>query len=91
LQQVNTAIDTLMGFWKDGADPTLLQVLRYVAEHNLLEIPDALQANASGAIEKAAVSALNDDDYEDRQTERALAIEAFLTAIKALRGLSLTA
>jgi DNA helicase-2/ATP-dependent DNA helicase PcrA len=80
LQQVNAAIDTLMTLWKDGADPTLLQVLRCVAEHKLLEIPDSLQANASGAIEKAASSASDEDDQEDRQTERALAIEAFLSA-----------
>jgi DNA helicase-2/ATP-dependent DNA helicase PcrA len=80
LHQVSAAIDTLMALWKDGADPTLLQVLQCVAEHNLLEIPDVLQANASGAIEKAADSALNDDNQENRQTERALAIEAFLTA-----------
>jgi DNA helicase-2/ATP-dependent DNA helicase PcrA len=80
LQQVNAAIDTLMALWKDGEEPTLLQILRCVAEHKLLEIPDSLQANASGAIEKAASSASDEDDQEDRQTERALAIEAFLSA-----------
>ena len=74
LQQVNTAIDILMALWKDGADPSLLQVLRCVAEHNLLDVPDSMQANASGAIERAT------SNEEDRQTERALAIEAFLKA-----------
>ena len=80
LQQVNAAIDTLMALWKDGADPTLLQILQCVAEHKLLEIPDSLQTNASGAIQKAASSTSDEDDQEDRQTERALAIEAFLGA-----------
>ena len=80
LQQVNAAIDTLMALWMDKADPTLLQVLRCIAEHNLFEIPDSLQANASGAIEQAAASASEDDDQQDRQTERAFAIEKFLCA-----------
>jgi DNA helicase-2/ATP-dependent DNA helicase PcrA len=74
LQQVNTAIDILMALWKDGADPSLLQVLRCVAEHNLLDVPSSMKANASGAIERAT------SNEEDRQTERALAIEAFLKA-----------
>jgi DNA helicase II / ATP-dependent DNA helicase PcrA len=80
LQQVNAAIDTLMALWKDEATPTLLQVLRCVAELKLLEIPDSLLANASGAIEKAASSAVDEDEQVDRQSERALAIEAFLSA-----------
>ena len=80
LQQVNAAIGTLMALWKDDADPTLLEVLRCIAEHNLFEIPDSLQANASGALERAAASASEEDEQEDRQTERALAIEKFLGA-----------
>lgn len=80
LQQVNAAIDTLMALWKDEADPTLLQVLRCVAEQKLLEIPDSLLANASGAIERTVFSASDEEDQENRQTERALAIEAFLSA-----------
>lgn len=80
LQQVNAAINTLIALWKDGADPTLLQILRCIAEHKLLEIPESLQTNAFGAIEKVASSASGEDDQEDRQTERAIAIEAFLSA-----------
>lgn len=78
LQDVNAAIDALIALWKDGADPTLLQVLRCVAEHNLLEIPDSLLASASGAIEKAKASAA--DEEEDQPTERDLAIQGFLGA-----------
>lgn len=78
LKQVNASIDVLMELWKDGANPTLLQVLRCVAEHNLLEIPESLQANASEASAEATAS--DKDEREDRQTERALAIQAFLNA-----------
>lgn len=80
LQQVNAAIDKLMALWNDGADPILLQILRCVAENNLFEIPEALQANASGAIERAEAVASEEDEQEDRQTERAVAIQAFLSA-----------
>ena len=79
LASVNAAIEELMGLWADNADPTLLQVLRKVANSNLLEIPDALRANASEAM-KVAVAEGDDDEPLDRQSERALAIEAFLTA-----------
>jgi DNA helicase-2/ATP-dependent DNA helicase PcrA len=78
LKHVNASIDVLMELWKDGANPTLRQVLRCVAEHNLLEIPESLQASASEASAEAAAS--DKDEREDRQTERALAIQAFLNA-----------
>jgi len=78
LRQVNASIDVLMELWKDGANPTLLQVLRCVAEHNLLEIPDSLQASSSE--ESAEAVASDEDEREDRQTERALAIQSFLNA-----------
>lgn len=78
LKQVNASIDVLMELWKDGANPTLLKVLRCVAEHNLLEIPESLQANSSK--ESAEAIASDEDEREDRQTERALAIQSFLNA-----------
>lgn len=80
LQQVNTAIDMLMALWKDGVDPSLLQVLQCVAKHNLFEIPDYLQTNASELTKMPASIASVENDQEDRQTEQALAIEAFLSA-----------
>lgn len=79
LGSVNAAIEELMGLWADNSEPSLLQVLRKVANSNLLEIPDALRANASEAM-KVAVPEGDDDEPLDRQSERALAIEAFLTA-----------
>lgn len=78
LKQVNVSIDVLMELWKDGANPTLLQVLRCVAEHNLLEIPESLQASSSE--ESAEAVASDEDERADRQTERALAIQSFLNA-----------
>ena len=78
LKQVNASIDVLMELWKDGANPTLLQVLRCVAKHNLLEIPESLQASASEESAEAVTS--DEDEREDRQTERALAIQSFLNA-----------
>jgi DNA helicase-2/ATP-dependent DNA helicase PcrA len=79
LQKVTTAIDLLMTLWKDGADPTLLDVLRCVARSELLAIPQSLQANAfheetSDKREPAF------EDPEDPQNERAEAIENFLNA-----------
>ena len=47
LQKVTTAIDLLMTLWKDGADPILLDVLRCVAQSELLAIPESLQGNVS--------------------------------------------
>jgi hypothetical protein len=65
-----------------GLDPaarsSMAEVLRCVAEHNLLEIPEALQA--SSLEESAKAEASDEDESEDRQTERALAIQAFLNA-----------
>ena len=78
LKQVNFSIDVLMELWKDRANPTLLQVLRCVAEHNLLEIPESLRASSSE--ESAEAVASDEDEREDRQTERALAIQSFLNA-----------
>lgn len=78
LKQVNASIDVLMELWKDGANPNLLQVLRCIAEHNLLEIPESLQASAFESRAETATS--DENEREDRQTERALAIQAFLNA-----------
>lgn len=80
LQTVIAAIDELMGLWNGDADPTLLQILRTVANNNLFEIPEALQMYSSGALEEAAATSSAADEQEDRQSERELAIEKYLTA-----------
>ena len=78
LKQVNVSIDALMDLWKYGADPTLLAVLRRVAEHNLLEIPDSLRLRSSE--EKVEALASDEDERIDPQTPQALAIQSFLNA-----------
>jgi DNA helicase-2/ATP-dependent DNA helicase PcrA len=79
LRKVSAAIDALYSLWKDGADPTLLQILRNIAGSNLLEIPESLLVSASEALDKAEPETA-EDEPEDRQTERAKAIESFLAA-----------
>lgn len=80
LNEVSTAIDTLMKLWENNADPSLLQVLQCVSKYDLFEIPGPLQAHASGALAKAAAESSKEDEQEDPQTERDLAIEGFLLA-----------
>lgn len=80
LDEVSASIDAFMGLWDAGAAPSLLRVLKSIAEHNLFEIPDSLKAHASGAIESAAAESSKEDEKEDPQTERELAIQRFLEA-----------
>jgi DNA helicase-2/ATP-dependent DNA helicase PcrA len=75
LKNVNAAIDGLLALWDAGADPTLLEVLRYIARTNLLSVPEILLPSAR--MESAAPL---EDDELDQQTERAAAIEKFLSA-----------
>lgn len=79
LQKVTAAIDRLMALWEGGADPKLSEVLRSVAQSNLLTIPESLQANAfrSEALDNIEPS---QEDKDDRQSERAAAIDKFLEA-----------
>ncbi len=79
LQKVTAAIDLLMAHWKDGADPTLLDVLHSVAQSKLLVIPLSLQANAFGEETQDKPDSAAEGP-EDRQSERAEAIEKFLNA-----------
>jgi len=80
LQTVSAAIDELMALWSDDADPSLLQILSVINKSNLLEIPEPLQAHASGALEKADRSVSATDEHDDHQSERELAIEKYLAA-----------
>lgn len=79
LQKVIAAIDLLMALWEDGADPTLLEVLRCVARTELFAIPESLQANAfrDESLDRPGPVT---DGQEDRQSERAEAIDQFLNA-----------
>ncbi len=77
LKKVSAAIDQLMLLWKNGADPTLLAILRCVALSKLLIIPESLQAFACERLDRPDPPA---EDPEDRESERAQAIEDFLKA-----------
>jgi DNA helicase-2/ATP-dependent DNA helicase PcrA len=79
LQKVTAAIDLLMTLWKDGANPTLLDVLRCVARSELLAIPESLQGNVLGD-ESLDSSGPAMGGAEGGESERAEAIEKFLKA-----------
>lgn len=79
LARINDAIDELMGLWADGADPVLLDVLRQVERTKLFEIPDLLRASVSEEMKNANPESA-DDVPQDKQTDRDLAIEAYLKA-----------
>lgn len=78
LQGLGKAVDTLLQLWSGEGEPTLLAILQHVAKTGLFEIPDALQAHASGAIEQAAADGSDAEEPADRQTERDIAIQAYL-------------
>ncbi|GGX85527.1 UvrD-helicase domain-containing protein [Vogesella alkaliphila] len=80
LQKVSAAIDELMTLWKDGADPTLLQVLRCIGQSNLLAIPDRLRMYGSSDQCLEKIMSSDEESESDRQTEQAVAIENFLKA-----------
>lgn len=70
LATVQCAVDGLYALWNNGADPTLLEVLRQVATTKLLEVPERL---AAWAMEEAAPhdgEAADEDDQEDEATRR---------------------
>lgn len=79
LGAINSAINELVELWADGEDPTLLQVLHKVEKTGIFEIPDLLRANASMTM-KNAEPEREEDESQDRQTERAIAIEKYLDA-----------
>jgi DNA helicase-2/ATP-dependent DNA helicase PcrA len=69
-----------MALWEAGADPSLRQVLHCVAASGLLDVPEVLQPFAAQATMPQADAKALDEDPEDRQSERAQAIERFLEA-----------
>ncbi|WP_206167826.1 hypothetical protein [Variovorax boronicumulans] len=80
LVAVDELLTQLEGLWESHGDPSLLNILQFTARCNLLELPDALVVHGSGAIEAAAATSSAADEGEDRQSERDLAIQAFLKA-----------
>ena len=80
LKLVSAAIDELLALWKNGADPALSEVLRCVATGKLLVIPESLQPNAYRDKALDVAEPFEVKDESDRQTERAAAIDSFLSA-----------
>ena len=78
LDEVNASIDAFMGLWNDGADPSLLDVLKKAGEHDLFEVPDILRVYAYGFMDEANVGSSEEDEKADPQSERELAIQRFL-------------
>jgi DNA helicase-2/ATP-dependent DNA helicase PcrA len=74
------AIEHLIELFKDGADPSLGDVLRSVASCNLFFIPESLLPNVSGNKVASSENPATDEGNVDRQAERAEAIEKFLLA-----------
>lgn len=79
LRQAREAIDSLMSLWHAGTEPTFGEVLRNVATSGLFAVPDALRPNVDRDV---LLDAVEEDEVEevDRQTEKAAAIDKFLTA-----------
>lgn len=80
LKLVSASIETLLKLWKDGADPALSEVLHCVGENRLFSIPEILQPNAYRD-QGVGISTLSAEaDEVDPPTQRAKAIDNFLTA-----------
>ncbi|HYC45642.1 MAG TPA: UvrD-helicase domain-containing protein [Burkholderiales bacterium] len=77
LRRVNDAISSMLLLWKDGRDPTLLEVLRYIKGCDLLTVPEILEPNAGQAYETSTSEVEGDSD---QQSLREAAIERFLNA-----------
>jgi len=80
LKLASAAIDHLVELFKEGADPSLVDVLRSVAGNNLLSIPESLLASVSGEKAVNTEDPPADASGVDREAERAAAIEKFLLA-----------
>lgn len=79
LRLTQEAINRLEALWKIETGPTFAEVLHNIAESGLFSIPESLKPNA---YRKVVPNNAEEADAEevDRQTERAEAIDKFLTA-----------
>jgi DNA helicase-2/ATP-dependent DNA helicase PcrA len=76
LTAVQSYVDNFLKLWAEGADPSLLQVLRCVESNNLLEVPERLLAWASCAEETAA----EDEEVDEATLKRHEIIDRLLAA-----------
>jgi len=80
LQLAREAIDKLMLLWQSGAEPTFGDVLRNVENSGLLIAPESLRPNLDRDPSLDAVDDQAEVNEVDRLTERAAAIDKFLSA-----------
>jgi DNA helicase-2/ATP-dependent DNA helicase PcrA len=76
LAGIQASVDDLISLWANGADPSLLQVLRRVASNKLLEVPERLQAWAFDEIEHGG----EDEELDDATQRRHDIIDKLLAA-----------
>ncbi len=76
LTAVQSCVDNLLELWAEGADPSLLQVLRCVESNNLLEVPERLLAWTSDTEETAA----EDEEVDEATQKRHEIIDRLLAA-----------
>lgn len=65
LAAVQASVDDLLSLWANGADPSLLQVLRRIASRKLLDVPERLLAWSSDEIHLDA-----EEEELDEATQR---------------------
>ena len=82
LRKAQTAVEDMLVLWKDGLDPTFMQVLDVAAKTGLFEIPEAFQpivartAAQKEIVEKEMSASI--EEPEDRASARIQAWDNFL-------------
>lgn len=83
LTAVQASVDEFFGLWDGGADPSLIEVLRRVAQNKLLEVPEALAAWANEELAEAVVS--EQEELDERQTNISSLLDAPFSQVEPLR------
>ncbi|NIA00915.1 UvrD-helicase domain-containing protein [Massilia sp. CCM 8734] len=80
LKNVSMAMDTLMKLWDAGGNPSLLDVLRCIEAHNLLDVPEVLKAHALMSQAPSERDVEEEVMLDSSEDERDVAVTAFLAA-----------
>lgn len=80
LKLASAAMERLMALFAQGSDPSLGDVLRFVADSALLPIPESLQLCIASDNTLPSVTPYVDESDADHQSERTMAIGEFLLA-----------
>lgn len=76
LAAIQASVEDLLSLWANGADPSLMQVLRRVASSGLLEVPERLLAWTVDDVKPAA----EDEAVDEATQKRHEIIDRLLTA-----------